>query len=301
MATRRKFIKDSALLSIAGLSLSSLSMLQCKAAKMSGSKDIGLQLYTVRDAMAADPIQTLTALAKMGYTDIEGAGYSERKFYGMTPKEFRKVIDDLGLKTHSGHTNTGADKPKAKYTMYSDWAAACEDFATIGQKYIVCGYLFDFERKSIDQYKRIADLFNKSGRIASDHGLKFAYHNHDFEFQTLEGQLPYDLLLANTDPQYVNYELDLYWIKKAEKDPLAYFKNHKGRFPLWHIKDMEAGPEKFFTEVGNGIINWSEIFAAKANAGMQHFFVEQDVCRNHKPLESVKISLDYINSKGYRG
>jgi len=301
MATRRKFIKDSALFSLAGLSISGLTLLQSKAASISGINDIGLQLYTVRDAMAADPIQTLTALAKMGYTDVESAGYSERKFYGMSPKEFRIVLDDLGLKTNSGHTLTGANTPKASYTMYSNWAAACEDFASIGQKYIVCGYLFDYERKNLDQYRKIADLFNKSGKIASEHGIKFAYHNHDFEFENLEGQLPYDLLLANTDPNYVNFELDLYWIKKAGKDPLTYFKNHKGRFPLWHIKDMEAGSDKFFTEVGNGIINWSEIFDAQAEAGMQHFYVEQDFCKNHKPLESVKISLDYINSKGYRG
>jgi sugar phosphate isomerase/epimerase len=172
----------------------------------------------------------------------------------MTPKEFRIVLDDLGLKSNSGHTLTGADTPNAKYTMYSNWAAACEDFAIISQKYIVCGYLFDYERKTIDQYKKIAVLFNKSGKIASEQGLRFAFHNHDFEFQNLEGQLPYDLLLANTDPKHVNFELDLYWIKKADKNPITYFNKHKGRFLLWHIKDMEAGSDKFFTEVGNGII-----------------------------------------------
>lgn len=291
---RRAFIETTGMLSMG--SLLALQQSSSMFSALSGKKEIGLQLYTVRDAMTADPKGTLKRLAEMGYTDMECAGYAEGKFYGMPLSEFKMVLSDLGLTMKSGHTLTGNHKKDQTRTMINNWDAACEDFANVGMNYIVLAYLFDFERKSIDDYKKIIDLLNTSGEIAKKHGLTMAYHNHDFEFMTLENQVPYDLMLAQTDASIVKYELDLYWVRKAEKDAVAYFQKNPGRFPLWHVKDMENSPEKFFTEVGNGVIDWKLLFSHAQTSGMKRFFVEQDVCKNHQPLESVKISIDYLKN-----
>jgi sugar phosphate isomerase/epimerase len=292
---RRRFIKNTTVLSAGAL----LTM-RCKADKLSShtgkAPKYGLQLYTVRDDMTKDPKATLTALAEIGYADLECAGYDEGKFYGMPREEFKKVIDDLGLTILSGHIATGQQTPDKTGTLINGWEKACEDAVFMGQKSIVCPNLTEEERSSIDKYKELADLFNKCGATAKEYGLTFAYHNHAFEFEELEGQLPYDVLLERMDESVANFELDLYWITKAGYDPHAYFDNHPGRFPLWHVKDMEDSEDRFFTEVGNGVIDWIKIFNKIEVSGMKNFYVEQDVCRNHKPLESVKISHNYLSS-----
>ena len=260
---------------------------------------IGLQLYTVRDAMAEDPIGTLKAIAEMGYDDVEIAGYANGKYYGMAPKEFKKVLDDLGLSVKSGHTLTGVRDKDMIGTPINQFERYAADAASIGQDYIVLAYLDDHERERADQYKGIAELLNKCGAISKKQGVKMAYHNHDFEFYDLDGKIPYDMLLAETDPDIVDMELDLYWIEKAKKSAKKYFKDHSGRFALWHVKDMDNTEEQFFTEVGNGIIDFKEIFKCKRKAGMRHFYVEQDACKNHQPIESVKISFDYLERMKY--
>ena len=291
---RREFVETTGMLSVGSLlALSSSSKLFSDFAK---SKEIGIQLYTVRDAMTADTKGTLKTLASLGYNDVECAGYSEGKFYGMSVSDFKMLLADLGLTMKSGHTQTGNQKKDQTRTMVNNWEAACEDFANVGMKTIVLAYLHDFERKKIDDYHYINDLLNKCGETAKKHGLQMAYHNHDFEFMTLDGKIPYDVMLAETDKDLVKYELDLYWVKKANKEASTYFKNHKGRFPLWHVKDMDNTSEKFFTEVGNGVIDWKEMFTHAKESGMERFYVEQDVCKNHKPLESVKISIDYLKA-----
>lgn len=261
--------------------------------------EIGIQLYTLRDDMKEAPVETLKKLGKIGYQDVESAGYMAGKFYGMAPAEFKKVLDGEGLKVRSGHTLTGRHAPEQKGTLINDWEMAVADAAEIGQKYFVLAYLFDFERKTMDDYKRLAEECNKAGEVCNKYGIQFAYHNHDFEFMELDGALPYDVLLSQTDADKMKMELDLYWITKAQKDPIAYFKAHKGRFPLWHVKDMEDSEEQFFTEVGNGVIDWPALFKEAKTAGMKRFYVEQDVCRNHKPIESVEISYKYLSGMSY--
>lgn len=288
---RRKFVGQS------GLALGSLMMLQCKTAKMSTGKfnDIGLQLWSVRGEMERNPIGTLKVLSAIGYTDIECAGYNQGKFYGMTPKAFKNVLDDHGLKMKSGHTRTGNDNLKATHTMSNMWEAVCEDAATMGQKSIICGYFQEDERDSIDDYKRHAELFNTCGEKAQEYGLTFGHHNHDFEFVPIDGQVPYDILLDDTDPALVKFELDLYWIRKGNAEYKTYFEKYPGRFPWWHIKDMDDTAEKFFTEVGNGVIDWQDVFSYKKLAGMEYFYVEQDEHRTYKPLKSVEVSFDYLS------
>ena len=171
---------------------------------------------------------------------------------------------------------------------------AVADAVEAGQEYIVLAYLAEEERKNIDDYKRLAEVLNKAGETCRQYGITFGYHNHDFEFLELDGQMPYELLLQEVEEKNMAMELDLYWATKAGKDPVAYFRKAPGRFPLWHVKDMEDSPEGFFTEVGNGVIDFPAIFREKETAGLKHFYVEQDTCRNHPPLESAAISYKYL-------
>ena len=289
MTSRRNFLASAALLS-AGV-LVSPSLLAAPKRRY-----IGLQLYTVRDAMAKDPAGTLAQLAKIGYNSVEGATYTgSQKFYGMSAKEFAALLKRNGMIMPSSHYRLGKEQMNGAAvpgTMLHDWDRAVDDAAAAGVKYMVCAYLSESERGTLDHYKYVADQLNKAGERCQKAGLQLCYHNHDFEFQAQNGQLPYDLLLA-TDKKLVKMELDLYWVSKAGKDPLDLFKQHPGRFPLWHVKDMDKTPKQFFTEVGNGSIDFKKIFAQAQLAGLQYFFVEQDMTPG-SPFDSVTKSMAYI-------
>ena len=260
---------------------------------MESVKQVGLQLYTLRDLMAKDPVGTLKNVADIGYKEVESFGYGDGKFFGKTPKEYATLLSDLGLSGPSGHYTTGKTTPDAKGTLTNGWQQAVDDAAAIGQKYMVCAYLFPDERKTLDDYKQFVDLFNKSAEVCKKAGIQFCYHNHDFEFKPIDGQVPYDVLTSGTDKDMVQLELDLYWATFADQDPVALFDKHPGRFPLWHVKDMEKTPERAFAPVGTGSIDFQRIFDAKDKAGMKHYFVEQDVCKL-PPLESINISFKNI-------
>lgn len=290
MLSRRTFIKTTSILS-SGMFIEP-SMLYDR-----DNKRIGLQLYTVRDLMEHDPKGTLAKVAKIGYNSIEGATYTgTEKFYGMTAKEFVKVLKDNGLEMPSSHYRLGEEVEKGKEvkgTMLHDWQKAVGDAAAVGAKYMVCAYLSDSERGNLDHYKYVAEQLNKAGERCKSAGLQMCYHNHDFEFTKIQEQYPYDILLSQTDKNLVKMEIDLYWIKKAKQDPVALFNKHPGRFPLWHIKDMDNTPERAFTEVGNGTINFKDIFKHTHTAGMKYFFVEQDKTPG-SPLDSITKSIQYI-------
>ena len=289
MTSRRNFLASAALLS--GGVLLSPSLLAAY-----NKRYIGLQLYTVRDAMAKDPAGTLAQLAKIGYNSVEGATYTgSQKFYGMAPKEFATLLKQNGLIMPSSHYRLGEEQMNGAPvlgTMLHEWDRAVDDAAAAGVKYMVCAYLSEAERGKLDHYKYIADQLNKAGERCRQAGLQLCYHNHDFEFTAQDGKLPYDLLLA-TDPKLVKMELDLYWATKAGHDPLTLFKQHPGRFPLWHVKDMDRTEKKFFTEVGKGSIDFRRIFAHSKEAGLEYFFVEQDATPG-SPFESVTQSIAYI-------
>jgi sugar phosphate isomerase/epimerase len=299
MVSRRKFLTQSSLIGLGTIALASCKSKSTMAESGSGvvGNTVGLQLYTVRNEMSKEPITTLKKLAEIGYKDVECAGYSNGKIYGMTPKEFKNVLDSCGLQMNSAHIGIGSTDGKQPKTLRDNFAGACEDLASIGVKYVVCPYLMDFDRKGLDDYKRHAELFNKSGEIANKNKLRFAYHHHDFEFIQMDGQIPFDYLLANTDKDKVCYEIDFYWMAKGNKDALAYIDNHPGRFELWHLKDIDNTPQRFFAEVGNGTLDWKKIFTKKKVSGVKYLYVEQDQCKNYTPLESVKISIDYLNQK----
>ncbi|UOR05091.1 sugar phosphate isomerase/epimerase [Hymenobacter aerilatus] len=285
MTTRRSFLKSAALLSAAACASPSV---------LAADKSyIGLQLYTVREAMQQDPTGTLAKVAALGYNSVEGATYTgSQKFYGMEPAAFAKVLKQNGLIMPSSHYILGEamnNGQPTQGTILHGWDKAVDDAAQVGVKYMVCAYLMDSER---DHYKKVAEYLNKAGEQCKKAGIQLCYHNHDFEFQTQNGQLPYDILLA-TDKNLVKMELDLYWATKAGKDPVELFKQHPGRFPLWHVKDMDKTPQRNFTEVGNGSIDFKRIFAQKKLAGMQYFFVEQDQTPG-SPFDSIKQSVSYI-------
>lgn len=258
------------------------------------SKPVGLQLYTLRNEIGKDLEGTISKAAQIGYKEVELFGYGNGKFFGKSPKEFAALLKDNGLSAPSGHYMTGKTMPNMVGSLSNGWEQAVEDAATVGQKYMVCAFLFPDERKTLDQYKQHIDLFNKAAETCKKSGIQFAYHNHDFEFQTVEGQVPYDLILKGTDPKLVKMELDLYWAAFAGKDPVELFKKDPGRYPLWHIKDMEKSAERAFAEVGTGSIDFQRLFNAQKTAGLKHFFVEQDVAKKNPPLKAIEISYNNL-------
>ena len=289
MTTRRSFIKTT--------SAASAALFISPSFLKFNHSYIGLQLYTVRDAMQTDAAGTLAKVAQIGYNSVEGATYTgSQKFYGMDAKTFADVLKQNNLIIPSAHYRLGEEKTNGgdtKGTILHEWDKAVDDAAAVGIKYMVCAYLSAAERGNIDHYKLLAERCNKAAETCKKAGIQFCYHNHDFEFVEQDGQLPYNVLLNNTDKDLVKMELDLYWVTKAKHDAVELFNQHPGRFPLWHVKDMDNTPEQAFAEVGSGTIDFKKIFAASKKAGLQYFFVEQDKCPG-SPFDSITKSYNYI-------
>lgn len=243
---------------------------------------VGVQLYTVRDAMKKDFSGTIARVATIGYKEVEFAGYFDH-----SPADVRAILDKNGLTAPSCHV--GYDIVEKR------WPETIDAAHTIGHTYIVCPWIDAKLRKSADGWKQVAEFFNKAGETSKKAGIQFGYHNHTFEFQpdpNLGGKLPYDFLLENTDANLVKMEMDLCWISVTGQDPVSYFGRFPGRFPLVHVKDVKRIPkvapgkaEEFtnsdfekreMTEPGSGVIDWKHIFAHADQAGIQHFFVEHD-------------------------
>ena len=282
---RRYFIQ-------ASVGLSALSLLRLNAQSFAPTKQVGLQLYTLRDDIKKQGIEPiLEQVAKLGYKEVENFGYGQGKFFGKTPSEYKKILSDNGLKAVSGHYQTGRSaRDGVAEGLATNWSKILDDAAAIGQQYAVIAFLPPNERKA-DDYKQLIDLLNKANEPTKKAGLTLGYHNHDFEFtQLIDGQKPYDLMLKNTP---VVMEMDLYWVSKSGEKPLEYFAKYPGRFPLWHVKDMAKTPQQEFAEVGTGSIDFASLFKQAKKAGLTHYFVEQDVCKR-PPLESIQTSIDNI-------
>ncbi len=285
MSNRRSFLKTSAVFAAGLLAAPELYAYQ--------KKYIGLQLYTIRDAMAKDPKAALAKVASLGYNAVEGATYTgSQLFYNMSPVEYARTLKDNGLIAPSSHYMLG-ESMDAKGTISNEWAKAVDDAAAVGTKYMVCAYLLDPERGTLDHYKATADKFNVAAEVCKKAGIQFCYHNHDFEFEAQNGKYPFDVLLENTDKNLVKFELDLYWASRAGQDPLTLFDRHPGRFPLWHVKDMDKSEGRNITEVGHGSIDFKRIFAQSKKSGLQYFFVEQDICPGD-PFDSITQSISYL-------
>ncbi|HEU5048855.1 MAG TPA: sugar phosphate isomerase/epimerase [Gemmatimonadales bacterium] len=245
----------------------------------SGLGAIGVQLYTLRSLLRNDFEGTLAALARIGYREVEFAG-----LYDRSPADIRAILEREGLMAPAGHYPLEALRDDPNRTL--------DTAAELGHRYVVVAWLAEGDRNSGDALRRTAELFNRIGGAAAARDLRFAYHNHDFEFRPVGGELPFDVLLAETDPGMVWYEMDLFWIRKGGRDPLDYFARHPGRFPLVHVKDMAAGEK--MVDVGAGEIDWKAIFARRQQAGIEHYFVEHDEPAD--PLASITASYRYLRA-----
>ena len=237
---------------------------------------IGLQLYTVRDQMKSDFFGTLAKVARIGYKEVEFAGY-----FGNDARAVRAALKQNGLTSPSSHIGFPVLGPA--------WDKTIEDAQTLGQKYLICPWI-DEKLRTLDGYKQTAELFNKAGEQTKKAGIQFGFHNHDYEFTPVDGQVPLDLLITQTDPKLVAFEMDVFWIRHGGQDPIAFFKKYPGRFPLLHIKDMDAS--RNMVDVGKGTIPWKTVIEKGKAQGVKHIFVEHD--QPADPLASIRNSYRYL-------
>ena len=278
--SRRKFLQTTGLLG-AGAMLASNNLF----AATKPLTDFGIQLWTVQKEMGKDPAGTLKALASYGYKQIEGFEGGKGIFWGMTASEMKKNMDDLGMKFISSHCN-----------INSKFEEKAADAASIGMKYLICPYLGP--QKTIDDFKKAADNFNAKGEICKKNGLRFAYHNHGYSFQPLEGQMPQDVMMQNTDPALVDFEMDMYWVVTGGANIDDYLNKYKGRFKLCHVKDRQKGVDAKVQDasviIGTGSIDYPTILPKAKKAGVEYFIVEQEKFEGTTPMASAEADAKYM-------
>jgi len=313
MKSRRRFLQQSGTFAAASLLLPALT----KAGLFHGEKamrPVGLQLYTLGDMMTKDAKGTLKSLAAIGYKELESAGSQKGNYYGFKPKEFASMVKDMGMNWRSAHVGgapftmeqvmkmakTAEDSARIQkmaerfknmppmLNLKNDYQRLADDAAEGGISYLVCSSI---PVSTLDEIKTAVDVFSKAGEACKKVGVQFGYHNHTTEFDQVEGHRPFDYILSNTDKDLVKMELDLAWATKANQDPLELFKQHPGRFPLWHVKDLDKN-NKNPAEVGSGIVDFKRIFANSQESGMKYFFVEQDGAP--QPIQNVTNSYNYL-------
>lgn len=289
---RKEFLKTSAALT-AGFAISSNSLFAGTAAV----KKYGIQLYTVRNDVAKDLPATLKYLAKAGYSQIELFGYDGKSFFGKTAKEFRAMFDANKLTAPSGHYY----QPDVLYNGNMEvWKKTIEAASIMGNKYMVIPWLDDKHRGTED-FKKLIGYINEAAVLTKAAGMKMAYHNHEFEFNRAEdGKTYYEHLLTGTDKSLVDFEMDIYWVHYAEQDPVEWFKKYPGRFSMWHVKDMTTNKEgkKESTQVGDGTINFTTLFANRKLSGLKYGFVEQEAYTMPEE-QCIKKSIQYMKKKNW--
>jgi sugar phosphate isomerase/epimerase len=256
-------------------------------------KNIGIQIYTIRDLMQKDATGSIKAIAAAGYKNIELAGYNAGKFYGLSPIELKTLTSGLGMKIVSSHV--AADLPTyfKNNALPADYLKAMDDAVVMGQKFFIWPFLQPAFRNDKDNAMRIAELFNKAGAEAKTRGLQFGYHNHAFEFDPIGDTNMMTIFLKETDPKVVQLELDLYWIVFANQDPITIIKNNPGRFALYHVKDIAKSEKRESIEIGDGTIDFNKIFKETKGIGAEYFFVEQEAYRTTS-LEAIKTNYKRI-------
>ena len=291
MNKRREFLKTAA----TGIALTAISGKILGA----GSKDLfgtseqkrkfGLQLYTLRDDMPKDPRGILKKVAAMGYKYIESFEHDKLgMFWGMSNVEFKRYLDELGLNLVSSHCN-----------INKDFDRKAEEAAAIGMKYLICPSIDNEKGMSVDDCKKAADLFNTKGEVCKKNGIRFAYHNHDGPFISRGNHLiPEEYLIKNTNPELVDFEMDIYWVVTAGQDPLVWLKKYPNRFKLGHLKDRKKNTPLSEREVsvnlGTGSIDFHKICHIAKEHGMTYFIVEQEKYEGSSPLAAAKADADYL-------
>jgi sugar phosphate isomerase/epimerase len=301
--SRRTFIKRSTL-ALAGTSL--LSRLSFANTTTKDGELVGIQLYSVRDDMGKDPLGTLKQLAAMGYKHVEHANYKDRKFYGYTPAEFKKILGGLGMEMPSGHTVLASqhwDSAKKEFTDL--WKYTVEDAAIMGQQYVISPSLNESYRKDKDGLLRFMEVFNKSGELCKKSGMKFGYHNHDFEFsENLGGEMLYDIMMKNTDEKLVIHQLDIGNLYNGGAIASEIVKKYPGRFSSVHVKDeikATEGNEKYeSTILGAGIVNVKEVIdMIRKSSKNVHYIIEQESYQGKTPLDCAREDLAIMQKWGY--
>lgn len=278
MEKRRDFLRNMGVLAAGSVLLPSFTKFAPKKIK-----DSGIQLYTFRREMTADPRGTLKVIADLGIKQIESAASNKGLYYGLKPAEMKQICKDLGMTVRSGHCS-----------INGNWQNTIEQAAEAGQEYLICSSM-PINGQTVDNYKRVAERFNQAGEECKKMGVKFGYHNHDMEFAIDNGEVLYDVMLKNTDPKLVYMEMDLGWVVAAGKDPFHYFKTYGPRFPLWHLKDMvKEGKGYHSTEFGNGSLDVVGILKHAKDSGLKYFFIEQEEYPV-SPLESMKINMAFLD------
>lgn len=298
---RRKFLQQGSLAALATITLPAWASAAAKKKFITG-----VQLYSVREDMRKDPLGTLKAVAKMGYKNVEHANYVNRKFYGYTATEFKKLLDDLGMKMPSGHTVMGASHWDASKKDFTDsWKYTIEDAAVVGQELVISPSLESGLRKSKDDLLRFMEVFNKCGELCKKSGMRFGYHNHDFEFTQMMGEeTMYEVMLNNTDPSMVTQQFDMGNLYGTGADALAIVKKYPGRFVSMHVKDeikRANGNGYESTILGKGVQKVKEIIdEGLKNGGTVHFIVEQEAYQGLAPIECIKEDLKMMKIWGYK-
>ncbi|MCA0396737.1 MAG: sugar phosphate isomerase/epimerase [Bacteroidetes bacterium] len=314
MFNRRKFLQQSSSLALAGLVLPQLGQAAAVFNPAPKKPPLGLQLFTLGNLMIEDTRGTLQKVAAIGYTEIETADYQKGNYYGFTPKQLSAMMKELGLRWRSAHVigapfsidqilkmaKTAEDsariqhfaeqmKNKPKMTnLKENYQQLADEAAEGGISFLVCSSM---PVGTLDEIKTAVDVFSKAGEACMKNGVQFAYHNHATEFETVDGVRPFDYILNNTDKNLVKMELDLAWATVAKQDPVELFNMHRGRFPAWHVKDIDKLTQQP-TEVGAGIVDFKRIFEHAKESGMEYVFVEQDAAP--QPLQNVTNSYNYL-------
>lgn len=294
---RRNFIRTAGAMSAGALILPQFGCGGGKTASEAGAETaaasatapsldaFGIQLYTVRDVIPSDPKGVMKQLAGFGYKQFEGYEGPQGMFWGMTHTEFKTYMDELGVNFVSSHCNVN-----------ENFEQKCAQAAEIGMKHLIAPWIGP--QKTMDDWKKIADKFNAWGQTARSAGIRFAYHNHGYTFEELEGQMPQDYLMDNTDPALVDYQMDIFWVVTPGADPVAYFNKYPGRWVSCHVKDREkgapAGEGDASCIVGQGSIDYARVLAAAEKSGVKFYIVEQEKYTNSTPMDSAKADAEYM-------
>ncbi len=293
---RRQFVKTTGIASL-GLITSTFTACTSDAAQkvenavtntpalQAGIKDFGIQLYTLRDVINDDPKATLKQLADFGFTQIESYEGDQGIFWGMSNKDFKSYLDDIGINMVASHCD-----------IHKNFEEKAAQAAEIGMKYLVCPYVGP--QTSKENWKEVTDKFNECGAICKKNGIRFAYHNHAYSFKAFSGMIPQDFIMENTDPELVDHEMDIYWVVTGGADPIEYLKKYPNRFRLCHVKDRAksaAADEDFAScNLGTGTIDFPKILAAAAENGMEYFFMEQERYDNSSPMKAAEVGANYL-------
>ena len=286
---RRNFLIKSSLLSATAVAPLSMGANEFFSSTNVPSRKFGLQLYSVRNDMVKNTKLTLKNLASYGYKQLEGYEGSKGLFWGMSNIDFKNYLSDLGMKMIASHCDQTGD--------LEGFRKKCDQAAEIGVEYLICPSLSP--RKELDTFKRHAERFNKNGEIAKRSGIKFAYHNHGYTFEKIEGVYPHDILMNNTDSDLVDFELDIYWIIVAGEDPIEWFNKYPNRFTHCHVKDaMKTNKRSGFESctLGKGMIDFKTILSHGKKRGLKHYIVEQEAYQDSTPMEAARDNVTYMRN-----